>query len=195
MAFMNDLKNLTMVCLAGAGLVLTNLSPASAGEFGIEVSYTDLGLGDDYHYATGLLANEFGSASVTYDEGIGEARLFYQQGLEDTSFVEFGAFTTFDEAEAIWCIPGACIQTELETSGVDAAYGFYIAPEIFLKAGVHWSEADLSVNGLSILDQDGFGFLIGGGMEFDRWRYSISYRESIADSDIDGTSISVGFSF
>jgi len=179
----------------------TNQLKAEPGEvhFGVDggLTYADIKAEETAQQ----IANLSGSAvTYTYDEATWAGRIYGDYGLSETMNIELGWMVT-GSLDATYTIGANSASESYKMSVFDASLKF--GAPFFGKVGMHHSTingaAELTIGGTKYDIADsitGTGWLVGGGMEFDKTRYGVTYLANVGgDSDSSTAFVYYGIKF
>ena len=195
------MKKLIYVVLLTFGF--SNLiNAAEEGQFsgGIEFGWTPVEI--EAEKTAQAIANASGSTVLAeYDTGAFVGRVFGEYGVASNLGVEVGYFLT-SGAGATYKIGADSASETYDIHGLDISAVFRSPEGLFGKIGIHSSTIDgaanLTIAGTSYAataSKSGTGALIGGGVEVDNIRYSITHYADIGGIDTSATFFSAGFLF
>jgi hypothetical protein len=176
-------------------LFFVNFKSYAESGAGIEggLAYGDIGAEETAQ----RIANIAGSSVlVEYDRATWYGRLFYDLEISNDTFIDFGYFMT-GPLDAKYTLSGSSATEGYSFNGLEASYGFK-SDGFFFKGGVHQSQVD-GVASITIgstiyaakASAEGTGYLLGGGIEEDKFRYGITYYNSLGG--IEDTNLLVGY--
>jgi len=197
------------VLMTAALMVASSSSFAAGGYAGVEIGWSSQDQEAQARETAQYLANASGNTvNYTYDTGVAIGRIYGGWKGDSNLGVEVGYFQSGDlnsTYNGSYGGSAATVTTDVSASGLDLSALYWVDESVYLKAGMHSSKVEGTVNATVLngsasysAEDSGTGWLIGAGYEGAvsdavNWRASYSYYGKLGgESDNDAHVFSVG---